>query len=199
MRAITAIRKKDYRMLTAIVFGIAVIIGMLTECLLYRFSADSVNSIVSGYGEAVSQAEYVQTELMGYLLKSELKQYLILVALSFSVLGLFGNVLVFYLKVYRYSFLMAAIYRSGIGGGYILCICYVLLCFLFLIPAFLYCIRLSCNSYVYCRENQTKLYRCTKYQLQTELKIGIIMVMYTAFGAVVESIVGTGLFERMFL
>jgi len=109
------------------------------------------------------------------------------------------NLMFFYLTVYRYVFLMAAIFRSGICSSYILCICYIMICFLFHVPTFLYCIRVSCNSYIYCKENHTKLYHCTKYQLQTELKIGIIMLMYTAFGAVVESIICTGLFARIIM
>lgn len=199
MKAIAAIRKNDYRRLAAIVFGIAVVTGILMERLLYRFSADSANTIVSGYGASVIGANLNRTELMWYLLKTDLKQYLFQVFLSFSALGLFGNLMFFYLTVYRYIFLMAAIYRSDVSSGYILCICFVLICFLLCVPTFLYCIRLSCNSYLYCKENHTKLYHCTKYQLQTELKIGIIMLVYTAFGAVVESVICTGLFERIFV
>jgi len=44
----------------------------------------------------------------------------------------------------------------------------------------------------------TKLWYCTKYRLQTELKMGIIILLYLAFGAVVQSFLCTALFERIF-
>lgn len=199
MNVFAAVRKKDYRILSIVVFFAAVLSGIVMEHLLYRLTSDAVESIVSEYGALFAVSEFEQAELVRYLLKTELGKYLTLILLSFSVLGIFGNVLMFYLSVYRYIFFMAAIYRSGVGSGYILCVCAGLLCFVFLIPAFLYCIRLSYNSYLYCKDNGKKLYHCTKYQLQTEIKIGIIILLYTALGVVVESIVCTDLLRRMFM
>lgn len=198
MNALATIRKMDYRFLVLAVFCIAVPAGIMTEHLLYRFSPGNVEAILSDYGMLFTGYETLQSELVWYLVKAELKKYLLLILLSFSVVGIIGNLGMLFITVYRYMFLMTAVYRSGVGSGYILCIGAVLLCFLFFVPAFLYCVRLSYTSYLYCRDNNTKLWHCTKYQLQTELKMGIILLGYIALGAVVQGIICTGLFERMF-
>lgn len=193
------LRMKNYRLLTISVFIIAVLAGIVMEHFLYRISTDAIGNIISEYGIAVSGSGKGASGLFADLLKTELKNYLLLILFSFTVVGIFGNLFLFFLTIYRYVFLMSALYRSGGGNADILCICAVLLCFLLLVPRFLYCIRLSYYSYLFCKEKGTKLYHCTKYQLQTELKIGIIMILYTMFGVVVESIIYTKLLGHIFL
>lgn len=198
MKLPAVIKKKDYRIFVLAVFCVAIPAGIAAEHLLYRFCAESAETILSDYSKIFTECEPLQSELVRYLVKSELKKYLLLILLSFSVLGIIGNLGMLFITVFRYMFLMTAVYRSGAGSGYVLCIGAVLLCFLFFMPVYLYCIRLSYTSYLQCRENNTKLWHCTKYQLQTELKMGIIMLGYIALGAVVQGIVCTGLFEQMF-
>ena len=198
MYALTFVNKKNYRLLVLVVLCIAIPAGIVSEHLLYRIAMDDIETILTDYAKIFSGDETLRSEVVYYLLKSELKKYIVLFLLSFSVFGIAGNLGMLFLSIYRYMFFMTAVYRGGIGSGYILCIGAVLLCFLFFVPAFIYCIRLSYASYLYCKDNHTKLWHCTKYQLQTELKMGIIMLVYTALGAVVQGIVCTGLFERMF-
>jgi len=194
----TAVKKKDYRFLTAIVLISAILAGIMTEHLLYRISAEKVENVLSEYSLTISTYDSQSADILRYILNAELKKYILMIVLSFSVVGIISNLLMLFVSVYRYIFLLTAVWRSGIGSSYVLCVSAVLLSLLFLVPTFLYCIRLSYYSYFNCKENRTKLWHCTKYQLQTELKMGIIMLVYIALGAVVQSFVCTGLFERMF-
>ena len=199
MKTIAAVWKNDYRLVAGIVFVLAILSGLVMERIYFGLSTDSVSKILSEYSGILTGYAFDKSEMVRYLMKSELKKYLILILLSFSVVGIFGNLIVFFATVYHYVFLMAAVYRSDIGSAYVLCIAAVLLCLLSCLPVFLYCIRLSCKSFVYCTGNGTKLYHCTKYQLQTELKIGIIILLYTTLGIIAEGMICTGLFGRMFV
>lgn len=198
MNLFAAFRKKDYKVFAVPVFFLAVLFGILTEHLLYGISSEKIGAELSDFALSFMGCKWDNGELLQYVLKTELKKYLVMVLISFSVIGIVVNQAMFFATVFRYIFLLTAVYRSGIGSGYILCIGAVLLCLFFSVPAFLYCIRLSYHSYLCCKSNKTKLWHCTKYQLQTELKMGIIMLVYITFGAVVQSLLCTGLFERMF-
>lgn len=168
------------------------------EHLAYRISAASAENILSEYATALSAYKNGLSGLLPYFLKTELKKYMFLIIISFCAYGIWGNLLFFFLTIYRYVFLMSAFFRSHINSAYVLCICTALLCLIFYVPQFLYCIRLSYYSFLYCKDKGTMLYHCTKYQLQTELKIGIIMLLYTMLGVVVESIVYTRLLGQIF-
>jgi len=198
LNVFAAVRKKDYRILVVVVFMSAILFGLLTERFLYRLSAEEAGTIVSYYGSQFAEYEIERSKFLNYVLKTELKRFLLMLLLSFSSVGIIVNICILFGTVYRYIFFLMAVYRSGVGSGFILCLCAVILCLILLAPAFLYCIRLSYHSYLYCKDNMTKLWYCTKYRLQTELKMGIIILLYLAFGAVVQSFLCTALFERIF-
>lgn len=198
MKILNLSGKSDYRIIFLSLFALSALFGVLLENVLFRFSGMDSEEIISVLGTTFDADMISKSKLFWYLFRSEFKIYGVFLILSYTAIGMFSNTIICCCIIYRYIFLMAAIFRCNLGSRYILCIAAVLLCFVCCVPVLVYGLKTAVKSYQYCNSNGTKLYHCTKYQLQTDVKIGIIMVLYIMLGIAVKSTVCAGLFIRMF-
>lgn len=199
MKALHESIRSDYRYLFVTIVSISVLCGFVFEKILFQLSGNPSELVLTEYQSYAHEYELIKSELFRYLLNSEMKKYILLLGLSYTIAGIFCDTLLCYITVYRYVFFLAAIYRFELGSRYVLCIAVGVIGLLLCIPVFLYCFKVSYKSYFACMENHTKLCRCTKYQLQTNIKMGIIIILYCVLGIVVETFICTDLFMQIFI
>lgn len=198
MKPFVYIEKADYKVLSVFVMLIATVSAVLLERALFYVAKDSAQGILEEYKTLFSGADAIDKGYYRYLIHSELKKFIILLVLSFSAFGFPVNLVSFYLKIYRYIFFAVSIYRCELGSSYLLGITAVVLCLLLSIPLYFHLLGLSYRSYLYCNNNAKRFYHCTKYKLQSEVKICIIILIYIVFASLIETIACGYLFSRMF-
>ena len=177
---------------------LAAVSAFVIERVLNRFCGKATVQIISGYAELVSITTEERKDFICYLLTSRLKQTIFLMVSAFTVAGLPIHVLLFFLKSYHYLFFFAAMYHNRSDLGVVLCIPVVIIWFLFCIPVYSWGIKTSLFSFRNCLKDGKGICYSTKYQLQTEVKIGIIILIYVALGALVDSIVCTYFLQSVF-
>lgn len=198
MNLYAVIKKTDYRFWFIVAILTATISGILFEGILFRLSPISWDVLLIEYEELFTQNTINKIDLIRYVIVNDMKRILIIMLLQFTVLGLPYALYQCFVVHYRYIFLLFAMSRCHFGSKYIFCISAFVLCFVFYVPVFLCVMKRALRSFLYCNDNNVRFYRCTKYQLQTEVKIGIIILIYRAIGSVIESVVCTDLFARLF-
>lgn len=198
MNLYAVIKKADYRIIFIVIAVSAVIIGAVTERILFRLSAMSLEVLISDYDNIFSNISSDKSELIRYVFVNYIKSTIILLVLQFTVLGFPYTVYQCFLMLYQYVFVFFALNRCHFGSNIIFLITALTLCLLFSMPIILCMMKCSLQSFVYCNENHVKIFHRTKYQLQTDIKIGIIILIYRALGSVVEAVVCTDLFARLF-
>lgn len=187
----------DYKVFMVIAVATASLTAFLIERVLYHFSEESVNMLLSEYGSGFLGLRITDKKYIGYVLRIELRRCILMVLLSFTVLGFPVNLTSLFIKIYRYVFLMVSLCRCGIGKGNILCIAAMCFSLLLCIPPYVYLMGLSYRSLLYCRQNNKRIYHCTKYKLQSEVKICIIILIYVVLECVLETITCGYLLGRM--
>ena len=198
MNLYPTIKKTNYRFWFVFVFMIAILSGIIIERIMFQLSSASWEKTINQYHSLICENTLEKIDVLRYLLKHDMKKQMVLLVLCFSVAGFPCTAYFFYSTIYHDIFFLMAMYRCGIGSKYIICITTIVIGLVFCIPAFWYCMKLSFKSFLYCAENNLKFYRCSKYQLQTEVKIGIIILLYHILGSVVEAMICTDLYVRIF-
>lgn len=188
MNSLRAIYKVDYRILAIIIVIISSSVAVLSERVLYNLSPEQIHETVISYWDIYLSDTIVISEYFWYLLKSELKKFSVLYVLNFTCYGIWCNVIVFVLSIYRSVFFIVSMHRE-LSKGWMFYVC-TGICFLYHIPVYLYYLNCSGKSMIYCVKNNVKLCHCSKYQLQTELKMVIILMLYIILGVVLETVLG---------
>lgn len=189
-------KRVNYKGIIFLVIIIAAFAALAVERILYRIAGET--EVLSLYKELISITTEDRKEFFCYLLTKRLKQTFCLIVLAFTVAGFPIHVLMFFQQTYYYLFFVAAMYHNRNDLEFILCIPVVLIWFLFCLPVYGWCIKTSLESFQSCLKNGKGIHYDTKYQLQTEVKIGIIILVYVALGAAVDSVVCTYFLQAVF-
>ncbi len=188
----------DYKVIVILVVCLATVVALVVERVLYQLCGKTADWIIAEYKELVFITSEERKEFFCYLLTNRLKQTICLIISAFTIVGLPVHVLMFFQKTYRYLFFLAAMFHNRSDLGFILCIPVAIIWFLFCVPVYVWGIKTSLYSFRTCLKDGKGICHSTKYQLQTEVKIGIIILMYVALGAVVDCVVCTYFLQSMF-
>ena len=188
MNSLRSIYKVDYRILAIIIVLVGSMFAVLAERLLFYLSSDRIQETVITYWDIYLTDTIVISEYFWYLVKSEIKKFSILYLLDFTCYGIWCNVIAFAITIYRSMFFILSMQRD-MSNGWMFYIC-TGMSFLYHIPVYLYNLKCSGKSMIYCVKNNVKVCHCTKYQLQTELKMVIILMLYIILGVILETILG---------
>ncbi len=198
MKLFLAQKNANYKSIVVLVVLLAAVSALVVERVSYRLCGKTAEQIISEYTELVFIATEERKEFFCYLLTSRLKQTIFLIISAFTVAGLPVHVLMFFQKIYRYLFFLAAMYHNRSDLGFVLCIPVAVIWFLFCIPVYGWGIKTSLCSFRSCLKDGKGIRYSTKYQLQTEVKIGIIILVYVALGAAIDSVVCTYFLQSVF-
>ena len=188
MKSIVHLGKTDYRIMALGAILIAAVSAVLLENALFHVSNESADLLVAEYKQCFAGFKFFGSGYFRYLLRTEIKKYAALIFFSFSFFGFPLNLLSLYLRLYRYIFLMSSFVRCWNGFESIICIIAVLFCLICCIPAYIHLLAVSNRSFDYCTKNHKRFYHCSKYKLQSEVKICIIILIYIVFEMVLETI-----------
>ena len=197
MKSIVHIGRTDYRIMAVGAILIAAVSAVLLENALFHASNVSTELLVAEYKQYFVGFKFTGNGYFRYLLRTEMRKFIVLILLSFSFLGFPLNLLSLYLKPYRYIFLMCFFGRCRNGIESIICITAVFFCLICCIPAYIHLLAVSNRSFDYCTKNHKRFYHCSKYKLQSEVKICIIILIYIVFEMAVETITCGYLFRQI--
>ena len=196
MRLLTQ-KSVNYKGIVVAVVLAASVAAVVVEQILYRLSCETPETMFSLYRELIDVTAEDRKAFFYYLITNRMKQTLCLIVCGFTVAGLPIQMMMFFRKIYHYLFFVMVMHHNP-DGSFILCLPLVLIWFLFCIPVYAWCIKTSLGSFRNCLKDGKGIHYSTKYQLQTDVKIGIIILVYVAFGAAFESIVCTYFLQAMF-
>lgn len=188
----------DYKVIVILVVCLATVVAVVIERVLYQLCGETTEQMFLTYADLISITAENQKVFCCYLLMNRLKQTFFLIVVAFTIVGLPIHMFMFFQKIYHYLFFVVALYHNRSNIGFVLCIPVVIIWLLFCVPVYCWGIKTSLYSFRSCLKDGKGICHSTKYQLQTEVKIGIIILMYVALGAVVDCVVCTYFLQSMF-
>ncbi len=188
----------DYKVIVILVVCLATVVAVVIERVLYQLCGETTGQMLLPYADLISVTTENKKAFFFYLLTNRLKQTFFLIVVAFTVVGLPIHILMFFQKIYHYLFFVAAMYHNRSNTGFVLCIPVTIIWLLFCVPVYCWCIKTSLYSFRSCLKDGKGIRYSTKYQLQTEIKIGIIILVYVALGAAIDSVVCTYFLQAMF-